>query len=540
MFDGVPNGPVRTCLEIMFSRERQRARPLSLALAVKQGPFSLAFSVCRMVKKTGPIQHCGFTAGEPTMKRFFKAAWKGVTRRPLTCLLVLVGLAVGSWIGLFYWSDSQFRAAKEAVRLGKYAEAKTHIKRCLALRPWNVEVHLLAARIATLHHDFPEAEAMLRKCKSLQGEMTQPIQIEWSLMDVEAGSLENHYAKLWALASTEDHPQAVDILSTLARALIVRSRLWPALACLHRWLEIDPDSILALEMCGICYASMGSRERAMTNSRRILKLDPKHKIARLSLIELLLISSQNEEALRHAEYLMQTYPDDPAVQVKFASVMQHLNKYERARETLDRVLADRPEDTEALLVRTQVEIDDGNGAAAEPWVRRLVSLSPYDSTGYELLARSLNMQGKNPSEAAEAVERCENLRNDSQRVASLLSGELEKDPNSPVAATDLGRIYLRTGNEKAGLYWLNVALERQRGYAPAHQALLEYYEKTNQSEPAQAHRDFLKANGYYLPPAQLQAQATLLTSAAGLAGGVAGPWQIVWTGESTLKVPPQK
>jgi tetratricopeptide (TPR) repeat protein len=428
------------------------------------------------------------------MKRHFKAAWHQIIHRPRTTLLVILFLLGGSVVGLYYWTAYQLRAAQDAMKAGKYDKASTHIQRCLYFRPWSVDAHLLAARTARLKGEFAEAKALLKKCRNLQGETTEAIQLEWALLDTQQGNIEEHIVHLWE-AVDNDHPESIAILATLAQVYLGQSRLLPARVCLEQWIKRDPESIFALELRGWCLTRQGDRDKATENCRQILKLSPNHAAARLALIELLLFGSLPKEALRHAEYMVQTHPDNPKGYVRLASCQYELGQLAHARETLNRVLACHPDEAEGVLLRARVEMDERNYAQAETWIREYVALSPYDPNGYELLVRCLNLQEKNEKEAAAAVQRYTTLRSDSERLSLLLSEELEKNPASPVAATEAGSLFLRLGNEPLGVHWLATALQRKPDYLPAHKAMLEHLEKTNQPGLANYHRNFLKVNG---------------------------------------------
>jgi hypothetical protein len=55
----------------------------------------------------------------------------------------------------------------------------------------------------------------------------------------------------------------------------------------------------------------------------------------------------------------------------------------------------------------------------------------------------------------------------------------------------MGELLLRIGRERVGLYWLELALEREPGQQTAHKALAEHFEKKGDRDRAAAHRQRL-------------------------------------------------
>jgi Tfp pilus assembly protein PilF len=69
-----------------------------------------------------------------------------------------------------------------------------------------------------------------------------------------------------------------------------------------------------------------------------------------------------------------------------------------------------------------------------------------------------------------------------------LTEKLQKARHDPDIRSAIGRIFLRSGEEREGLAWLKTVLRLHPRHAPTHQALADYYEKRRQLALAEHHR----------------------------------------------------
>src|SRR5262245_526670 len=123
----------------------------------------------------------------------FRSVGKLVLARPrafaAVAFLVLVTGAAGGGYG---YALRQWHAAERALKEGRDAEARGHLRLCLRVWPRSVPVHLLAARAARLSGEFTEAEDHLNTCKRLQkGEASEATQLEFLLMRAQTGEVDD-------------------------------------------------------------------------------------------------------------------------------------------------------------------------------------------------------------------------------------------------------------------------------------------------------------------------------------------------------------
>jgi len=166
-----------------------------------------------------------------------KVIWK----RPKTTALVLAVLAlVGAGVGLYVYALQQWDAARTAVKEGRQAEARRALGLCLWVWPYSVPVHLLAARRARMTGDFAGAEAQLQQCMRLQNGASEDVQVEFLLMRVQAGEVDDVAEELFGRVENKSHESSL-IMETIARAYMDKLRYGPAFACLSRWIDVAPE-----------------------------------------------------------------------------------------------------------------------------------------------------------------------------------------------------------------------------------------------------------------------------------------------------------
>jgi hypothetical protein len=75
----------------------------------------------------------------------------------------------------------------------------------------------------------------------------------------------------------------------------------------------------------------------------------------------------------------------------------------------------------------------------------------------------------------------------------LLRTELDRKPNDPELAKEAGELFLQLGEDERGLFWLRRALAFKPQHVPSLQALIAYYERTNNPDMAAEYRQKLSA-----------------------------------------------
>jgi predicted Zn-dependent protease len=399
-------------------------------------------------------------------------------------LLGLIGLG-GMLTGRFIWGWYQLEKAQRAIDQRDFAQALTHLERCLEVRNGSAETHFLAARTARRAGNLDLAEAHLKTSRQL-GEIPERINLERTLLRVQQGELSPAtQEKLRALVEQE-HPDSSLILECLAKYFIRTYQMTQALGYLNFWLEREPDNIQALLWRAEVHGRQLAPVEALEDYRHIVALDPGHDEARQHLAEGLVTAHQPEAALPHLEYVLERQPDSPALLLAMARCRHLLNQQEEAKKLLDHLLSLTPADPAALSERGRLALAMGQPAEAEEWLRKAWKLAPYErETNYSLYL-ALTQLGKT-AEAAEIFAALEKIDKDLGRLKELTRA-ISQAPHDPALRHEAGMIFLNNGQPKEGLRWLQSALQEDPRYQPTHLELIKYYDSIGDRAQAAEHR----------------------------------------------------
>jgi predicted Zn-dependent protease len=415
-------------------------------------------------------------------------------RRPLVLLggvVLLAALAVGGvylW-GWYHWS----RAGQDLARYHG-AEARRHLDACLWLWPHSPAVHLLSARAARLAGDYPAAEKHLRQCQQGQPAASEEVLLEWAMLHVCMGDLQEHEEYLQTQLR-KDPSQAPLVWEALAEGYSRMYRILDAIRCLDHWLEVEPDSVQAFFLRGSVYRQVQAVQKAVPDFRRVVELDPDRSDAREYLAAGLLEIGHFSEALPHLEHLLRQRPGDPDLRVRLARCHDGLEHRELARQLLDEVLAERPDYGPALRACGQMARQARQPEEAEKWLRRAARVLPYDYQVQYALYQVLEEQGKN-AEAGEQLARAQQVKDRRERLADVSHRKMSQRPYDPALHCELGTLLIELGHRELGARWLHSALQKDPNYQPAHAALAKYYQEEGDKEQAEHHRQLAET----LPP----------------------------------------
>src|SRR5262249_55727103 len=136
-----------------------------------------------------------------------------------------------------------YRAAQSALAKRDFPTARDHLSRCLNNWFFSAEAHLLAARTARCDGVYDEAEQHLRACRT-GGAPKEGVDLEYMLLNARSGDLD-HAESYLVSRVMENHPDTILILEVLTKAYAQAYRLGDAEECVRRWLEREPDDVLA-------------------------------------------------------------------------------------------------------------------------------------------------------------------------------------------------------------------------------------------------------------------------------------------------------
>jgi Flp pilus assembly protein TadD len=422
---------------------------------------------------------------------------RGLGKALIVCaLLALVGVGLLP-LFLSFRFTSLLRAAREDLERRDDVAARIHLRICRDMRPGDPEVHLLLARASRLGGFLADAEYRLNLCKELGGP-EESITLERSLLRVQQGRWSLPLEEQLQKYIDQNHPDLPGILDTLSQGYMAIYRLDSARYCLDLWLERQPNNAQALLRRGWVRERLHQDEEAAKDYRQAVAAEEGNATARMRLAQVLLRLDQAQEAGVLFESLRQRGEEDIPVLLGLARCRRKLGETEAAERLLEE-LADRaPQDSNVLLECGRLALEQSRREQAESWLRRAVRLAPHDYQANYSLFLCLQQLG-NEEEAEEYQRRARRIEADMKRMNDL-TDRLQGRPYDADLRCAVGRLFLRNGQPREGVLWLQSALQVAPDHPPAHQALAEHYEQDGKPDLAAPHRRFLQAPSGSTPP----------------------------------------
>jgi Tfp pilus assembly protein PilF len=404
-------------------------------------------------------------------------------RRLLLILVLLLLIAAGLYVPYRSWrTNARLRSAREALAARQFDRAREHVLAFLEIQPNSAEGHLLLARACRRSGRLDEAEVELNVCELLKVP-AEEIELERALIAVQQGNLS--LEKELQARVEAGHPQSLPILEALVAGYRKNYLLRSMLNVLGTWLEREPGCVEALLLRGWVREQQKDFEGALEDYRRAVASDPGNDTVRLSTAQAQLQLGKPGEAVATFEALYHRKAE-PQTALGLAQCWRQLGRTGEARQLLEKWAAEKPEEFPLLLELGQLFLESGKAADAESWLRKALKRSPHDYQAHYSLAASLRQQGKSDEER-KVQARVKELGADLARMAELTE-KLQSRPGDPELRCEIGKVFLRSGEEKEGVLWLQSALRADPDYKPAHRALADHYEKSHRPSQAARHR----------------------------------------------------
>jgi predicted Zn-dependent protease len=417
-----------------------------------------------------------------------------VRRRPGRLLLILVLLGIIAF-SLYVpcrllWVESYFRAAQAALEARQLGLARQHLTTYLEVWPNSCPAHLLMARTARRAGLFVEAERRLDICERLQG-TTEEVSLERALLAVQQGDLTS---EAWLRDLLEREPPEAELIrEALCQGYRKNYLLRHMLGCLNSWLDHQPGNVPALLQRAWVRERRSDYNAAIRDYRRALQSDPNDEAARLALAKALLHAGQPWEAERLFRRLHEEDPNRSQAALGLALSLRKLGRTEEARQLLDRLVGQHPGQFSIVLERGRLALELGKADEAEGFLRRAVALAPDDYQANYSLSMCLSQRGPS-AEAQNCRERVKRIEADMARIAGL-TDRLQQRPDDPALRCEIGKLFLRLGEKKEGLFWLQSALRGSPRHPATHRALADYYTENHQPTRAARHRQLARVSG---------------------------------------------
>jgi len=397
-------------------------------------------------------------------------------------LLVIVAFSLA--VPFRYWkAEANYRTATELLHKDRLVPARDYLTKYLAVHDSSFAGHLLMARISRRANRYDEAEIQLDICELLSGPKDE-IHLERLLATVQKGDLASAES-LWSRA--KQHPdQAGEIFRALSQGYRKNYLLISMRRCLDAWLELEPGNEQALLRRGWVRERQNDHAGALEEYQQALDAQPDGHEARLRKAQTLLYLKRPREAVDDLEMLRQINSADPEAGLALVQCWVGLGRMDEAQNLLDELITNNPKEFPLLVEQGRLDLEQGKLESAVSWLRRAVERMPRDYQAHYHLSLALARQGKK-KEAEQIRARLKEIEADLE-LMSQLTERLQKRPQDPDLRCEIGKVFLRAGEDREALLWLKSALRSDPNHVPSHLALAQYYEQHRQPDLARRHR----------------------------------------------------
>jgi tetratricopeptide (TPR) repeat protein len=326
-------------------------------------------------------------------------------RRVRALVLVVLALVICAavyWGATSYRCDRHRQAALAALERYDYDEAAVQLQTCLAIRPNDSDLLLLAAQTARRAGNLDDVYPLLRRAEQ-NGADRASLELERQLLGVQRGDLNDVDELIESCAQDPAGPRAALIVEAIIEgSMQARNReladKYVAFWLKHRRGDIEQaQGFLLRGRANLAFDKTAPLPR--DDFQKAVELAPELHRARVYLTAGL-IGEEPSKAVEHLEWLKAHRPDDPTVRFQVARYYRRIGRPEEAADIFDELIEHSPQNRLAALVeRSRVELDLNRPQEAEKFVRQAMALAGEHREVMIVLADSLRLQ---PGREAEA------------------------------------------------------------------------------------------------------------------------------------------
>jgi putative PEP-CTERM system TPR-repeat lipoprotein len=383
--------------------------------------------------------------------------------------------------------------------------AKLDLEKALKLQPGNALVGHSLAGIAIQENQLDEARKYYQQVREKHND---PLETLMAMYDLEVLAKDKKVARQLVETASSKYPKAPrpatiiasayaraglpdkaielsseaasanpddpELLAARGAAFIDKGEIPNALANFNRIVKLRPDWVEAHVKLAMVQEATGNFTGLKSSLANALRLDPKHRRARLMLASQNVRDKKFEEALTAASLLEQDFPNGIDAHILQSKVLMQLKRESEAVAALERAQKVAPKSEIPVIEMAKLRFFAGQNDLGFKALKSWLQANPNNIRGNAFLAESYLAFKKN-DEALEAYKKIVTIEPENlialNNIANLLG---DKDPKlalpyaekayasypvDPAIADTLGWLLVRTGDEKRGLDLIKKAVD---------------------------------------------------------------------------------
>ena len=356
--------------------------------------------------------------------------------------------------------------ARYFAQLQRYEEAITALDKVLAIDAGMSNVHIIKSRILTVMGKKEEAmESVLNVLR--EQPQDYELRLSYARMLIERRMYEE--AREQFLMLKEQKPDGTEVLLSLSLLYIDTKQLDEAAVHLERLLELDQKLDVAHYYLGRIAHNKKQYKTAISHYIKVQSADYSFE-AKLRIAGLFALLGKSEEAIEQLDLLASqqtSWAKRVRVYLATGEVLRGLKRYEEALEMYNRVLQQKPNDSDLLYARAMVAEKVDRLDITEADLLKVLATEPENVHALNALGYTL----------ADRTERLEEAYGYIKQAAVLV-------PDDPAILDSLGWVSYRLGRLQDAIKWMGMAYDKLiDAEIAAHYG--EVLWKNNQREKAQ-------------------------------------------------------
>lgn len=329
------------------------------------------------------------------------------------------------------------------------------------------------SRLARKAGDIEQAWQYLNEAEA-QGLAADRVAREQILIRAQAGDVQDAQRLLAILlqGSPNDSPE---VCEAFAKGFIrTHASMEMAVGLLNAWVVDYPNDPRPHMLLAELSLEAMDIENAVQEFDRVLKIDPEHGQAALSLGELMLQQHEPDQAMKLFHTATRNKGIRPIALIWQTRCLRTVGRTAEAQAVLDSALADAPNSVIGQIEQAHLEIGTGGYAAAAQRLQTILDREPFRQEARSALAIALRSMGR--AKEARAETAIVALANSALVRAKHLARDVAIDPGNVELRAEIGQIHLKYGDPEKAREWLHSVLMFDPNHQQTRQTLTDFYE----------------------------------------------------------------